>query len=124
MKQRILKRLEEINSKLQREIDVNDMSLPEFGKLRGKSEDEARKYISKALLLLLKQQILKVIEKNIIFSNDPNIGEEWLESAIEAAQAGLQVSLEKHKALQKDMISFMSELKKELISYSCENANK
>ncbi len=120
MKQRIFKRLEEINSKLQREIDVNDMALPEFGKLRGKSEDEERKYISKALLLLLKQQILIVIEKNIIFPKDPNIGEEWLESAIEAAQAELQVSLEKHKALQKDMISFMSELKKELISCSCE----
>ena len=53
-----------------------------------------------------------------------NIYDGWLENVIESAQAELQLEISLTNRLRQDMITYLSELKERLISYSTENANK
>lgn len=120
-KEVFLECLDEIFNSLGREINE---CLPEDERPQSEtSEEETRESISRALVLLCKQQIVLSLCKLIMRANIYN---GWLESVIESAQAELQldISLRKQERLRKDMTAFLSELKERLISCSAENASK
>lgn len=120
-KESYLECLDEIFNSLGQEISV---CLPDEEDEQTKSETsevETRESISRALVLLLKQQIVLRLCKLLMYAN---IYDGWLENVIESAQAELQLEISLTDRLRQDMIAYLSELKERLISYSTENANK
>lgn len=109
--------LDEIFNSLEQEISE---CLPDEEDEQTKSETsevETRESISQALVLLLKQRIVLSLCKYLMYAN---IYDGWLEDVFESAQVQLEISLRKYDRLRQDMTAYLSELKEELISYSCE----
>lgn len=119
-KESYLECLDEIFNSLGQEISV---CLPDEEDEQTKSETsevETRESISRALVLLLKQQIVLCLCK-LLYAN---IYDGRLENVIESAQAELQLAISLTERLRQDMNAYLLELKERLISYSTENANK
>ena len=115
-KESYLECLDEIFNSLGQEISA---CLPDEEDEQTKSETsevETRESISRALVLLLKQQIVLCLCK-LLYAN---IYDGWLEDVFESAQVQLEISLRKHDRLRQDMTAYLSELKEHLISCSVE----